>query len=272
MQSFLARHERRRNREFPSQGDYVSFSTDMSMVGLYSYAMAYPLEQVLTALSRAAMNYVKVFELRGTSYVEYVVFDGSEDPGDPQAIIDSRSHVEKGEKDYSHTNPRKGYLAVCTALCAGEDEIAAKLAAMIWDPPDADYISSRSEVCTPGDQALAYGLREFMAGKEDEALEHLDRVRPRIRREDRIGYEREMLRAIIRKDASLFIENLDALLFKHDKTARHKYNRQDANYYICLRGLALCKIALERGIVEREILPQNNPYLPLELLDLAKSQ
>ncbi len=151
------------------------------------------------------------------------------------------------------------------ALIAGEDSVAKKLAARIWDPPNASYIGPRS-FCTPNGQCLAYALREQLHGTAASMESELQRLKLR-QADTMVAHQAVMVRAISSIDSGSFLNALTHLLDWHEHEARMEDNRRDTEFYICMPGLGLSRLAIRRQVCILSDLPQGNIFLPLELID-----
>ncbi len=249
------------------QTRYSSLASDYESVAWFSYALGFPLNQVRDAFSNAANAHLKVFELRGTEPVfPSYSFQYNPDflPGATKSKTKFELLHENQVADYSLTNSHKGFIAVCEALISRQDKTANKLAALIWDPPDASYIGEHS-YCTRNDQRLAYALRYVILGPESSAKMELDQLRISVV-ETHTGHQATMVRAIATKDAGLFLDGLTGYLSWHRRTALLKQNRWNPEYFICNSGLGLCRLAINRQICVPSDFPQNDIFLPLELI------
>ncbi len=226
------------------------------------------MSEVREWFAKYAHTYAKVLEYRGTEdpFPAFVATYRSDlPPGDPESLVEYRPLHPPGHKDYSLTNSRSHYLAVCKALISGEDALADQLALSIWDPPDASYLGANSVVCTTNEQHLAYALREMFKGDADAAHSELIKVRPR-KLNDRVASEGKMLRGLIDEDAAVFLDGLRSLLALHARDATRDENRTDSSFFICIPALGLCKLALRRRLLQREQFPQGNQFLPIDLI------
>jgi len=250
------------------QTHYSFLSRKYYAIGLFSYALGYPLSETREAFSHAAKAYVKVFELRGTepAFPAYsFTYDPSYPPGHPKSTVEFRPLHGEDEKDYSRTNSQRNYLAVCVALIAGEHSAADRLASMIWDPPEASYLGPNS-FCTPNDQHLAYALRALFQEDHAAVAAELRKVRPRRRRDEHLAHEARMLRALSGADAESFLEGLASLLVWHERQARSKRNRREVEFFLSIPGLGLSALALRRGVCTIAQFPQDNVFLPIALI------
>jgi hypothetical protein len=249
------------------QTRYSLLASTYRYIALYLYALGYPLQDVREALTHAAQAWLKVFELRGQeeAFPAYVLtYDPTKEPTDPGSHQIAPLHPP-GTMDYSSTNSQKGYLAVCAAQIGGDDELAGRLAALIWDPPDADYIGRRSEVCTPNDQRLAYALRELFAGNNDGVRAELQGIRAGLK-ESYDTDQATMIRALVTGDTYGFRDALDSYLDWHRRRALDKRNIDRVDFYLSLPALALCGQAVRRNVCPVDLFPQENVFLPLELI------
>jgi hypothetical protein len=149
----------------------------------------------------------------------------------------------------------------CAAYAAGAAELAHAIAARTWDPEGAPYVSIKSEVCTTAQQQMAYAVREYLGGNSQEARTHLARVRTT---DPRLLKQRWMLEAIIKQAQEQFVKHLTDLLADHDKVARR--DRSESDNFLCLPAIGLVCMALNADLVRVEHLPQNDVFMPLELL------
>jgi len=246
---------------------YSSFVMDYRAIGLYRYALGYPLSDVKQAFSDAAKAYLKVFDLRGTEppFPAYsVTYDPRYPPADPRSLVEFTKLYDENAKDFSVTSSRRSWLAVCVALVAGEDAVADQLAAMIWDPPDAPYVAWGA-LTTPNHQRLAYALRQLFLGDTAGVASELKGLRPRKTQPD-IGYQAIMVRALAINERPVFMEGLWPLLAWHEKQARLSENRELPEFYVCISGLALCNLAVRRQLCTFEDLPRDNVFLPVNLI------
>jgi hypothetical protein len=144
---------------------------------------------------------------------------------------------------------------------------------MIWDPPDANYIGPKSEICTPDQQHLAYAVKHLLLADPDACLKELTLVNPRTATVD-VQRQAEMVQAIALKQPDVFLRSLEALLEWHEKTAARRIKQKHADYadfFLSIPGLGLVALALHSGLVQREHVPSNSVYLPLDLIQSSSS-
>jgi hypothetical protein len=236
-------------------------------IALLRYALGYPLEDVRSEFGEAGRARL-TFYLDEASLPAFVL---ARDPAHSgQRGTPALDAADSGEKeDYSLSNSRDGYFGVCQALIADEDELARRLSALIWDPPNAGYIGRRSEVCTPNDQRLAYAFRELLGGNRDGVLTELKGIRAGSKQ----TYDTDqatMIRSLVTGETFTFRDALESYLFWHRRRAVHKWNLDAVDFFLCLPGLALCREAIRRKVCDPDLFPQDNPFLPLELIQVQK--
>ena len=77
-----------------------------------------------------------------------------------------------------------------------------------------------------------------------------------------------MIRSLLDADADLFLVGLNGLLRWHEQAARGRGG--DCDFYLSLPGAGLTSLALHRGLDVRSRLPDDSPFLPLDLIDPAQ--
>jgi hypothetical protein len=244
-----------------------SLASDCKRIGLYSYALGHPLDEVRLAFSEASEALVRVFALRGTEEsfpVMILAVDPTKSEDDPAFVIGDRPLHPPGSKDYSLTNSRDCFNSICVASIAGEHSNAEKLAALMWDPPKASYIGPRSEVCTPNQQHLAYAVKHLLQDQPEELQQELKQVRYR-KQEEQITFLAKMVRGQAENNDAFFLEGLQQLLYWHQTQVKHPSNKFNPEMFFCIPAVALSILAVRRGLVRKVQLPED-PYLPLELI------
>lgn len=247
--------------------------SDYEACALFYYAIGFPLQKVREAFSSAAQAHRRACELRGTEPrmpAYRVTYDPDVSPDDPNAFFKCEPFFEDDETDYSFTNSRSTYMAVCEALIAGENSLAGKIAAMIWDPPNASYIGPNC-FCTPNKQHLAYAFRDLFRSDIAASKHELAKVTA-DRRKTGAFYETHMVRALAERDESMFIAGLSSLLDWHMEQARMKENQRNPDYFLCVPGLGLSVMAILAKTCTVDDLPQDNVFLPIDLIRLALSE
>jgi hypothetical protein len=248
-----------------------SLAADVSMLAAYHYALNAPWGQVVDELREAAEAELRVFELRGTEspFPATVVTLDIDSAPNAQEVISREPLHSPGSKDYSLTNSRTGLKSIYIALTSGHVLLAHRLAQLIWDPPGADYIGDQSEVCTPGDQHLAYAVKHHILGSETKAREEIDQVRGE---RQEIALQTPMVKSLLDRDGAAFLIALGSFLKWHEKEAKKKSNRTETDLYLSLPALGLCVLAIRAGVVNVGDLPHGNPHFPVELLQMAATE
>jgi hypothetical protein len=169
--------------------------------------------------------------------------------------------------DYSLTNSRDCCEAVYQAAAVGEIDLATRLAASIWDPPNATYVGKgKYALCSPTQQRIAYAVKAYFAQDLPGALAEVRAVRP-FEKYTLLEGELSLVRCLAARDGAQFIDNLEFLLAKHAKLADSKRNNSEPVYFLSFPALGLSRLAVLAGLVERASLPKDNPFLPLGLWD-----
>jgi hypothetical protein len=251
------------------QSRRCSLALDYQSLALYEYALGFPIAHVRKQLSASANSWLSVFVLRATeeAFPVVLVTIDTQHPSDPRHAIERPMHPP-GTKDYSLTNSKSNLRAVCIAMSAGEWDIAPRLAALAWDPPTASFINSRSEICRPYDQHLAYAVRHLFTDEHRKAVAELDKVRTRPT-EVRPRELANLIRALINDDRESFLTALENLLnwhehIKSDSAWYEFYGENDK--FLCLWAIGFSAWAVRRGLIDVADLPQSNVYLPIELI------
>jgi hypothetical protein len=223
-----------------AQSGFVTVYSNAEYVAFYEFALGYPAEKVRQTFAEAATAALEIFGLRGTM----------------ECRVD-----QPGTRDYSLTNSHDCFKAICMASIATNDALARQLAELMGDPPNADYIGPRSEVCTINQQSLAYAVKHLFQNNSEGVDEELRRISNR-KGEQRVAAMARMVRGLAENSDALFNEGLSEVLFFHRKAARRDDGPQR---FFSLEGVGLSTLALRRGLVEKADLPADE-FLPLELL------
>lgn len=254
---------------FP-QRRWEGIASEYQLIWGEKYALGYPLSEVREAMHGEVDAFVEIFRLRGTDPGFQVYIVEVLDPSLPFGHPGAAKVTEKnppGHVDHTTTNSHKSYKVACRALLLQDFKTAKEFALGAWDPPDAKWVSPRCEWCTPNDQNLSYGLREYFRGDLQAAAAFLKRVRP-FRGELRNTVDQAaMLQAIIDNNGQQFLLGLDRLLSWHAREAPKGKNSRSPEYFLCLGALGLSALALRQGVVTIPQLPQDNPFFPVEMLE-----
>lgn len=239
-------------------------SDDYCRLGLIRYALGEGYESVREEFRRAAEAWLRIMELRGTEDpfpVTIITIDITKSPDDPTCST-SRDRYPPGTKDFSNTNSRDALEGVFVALAGGQIELAGKIASLIWDPPDADYIHGKSEVCTYEDQALAYAVRSLLAGDVAGVRRELARIR---RVEGPHAFQKGMVLALLDGAPIDFNRSLTRLLAWHDRWARREGPIFYTDY-LCFPALGLAALGLARRVFDRDWIACEDPSFPVDLI------
>jgi WD40 repeat protein len=201
-------------------------------LGLLEYALGYPLARVRKWMSQAALRHLKRMQVR--------------DAGAASSTV-------------SIDGLRFAYLA----CIVGESGLARDIALRIEDPPDAKYIGTRSEVCTPKQQHLAYAVRALFAEDRTQTEAQLGQVR-RGRTDDEETLQATMIRAILDPDGNAFLAALGELL--RLSARRAKKNCDLSDQILCVPGLGLAQFGIEQRVITAAELPTDDVRFPVELL------
>lgn len=234
--------------------------------GLLSYALGFDADLCRKYLLKSLHVNVAAFRLRGTEGAFPILdaaFDPSKPLGDPGRVSLKDRHAD-GARDYSMTNSRDSFWYVCLGFGIGEEKVARELATMIWDPPNADYIGTRSAVCTPNQQAIAYALKAYLEGDLATAFAMVSRVRALPK--DYVGQQGQLLKSLIQGDGKGFLFSLENLLARHEQVSRR--DKWYTRLYICAPALGMCVLALNAKLIAKDELP-DNVYLPMVLYAAA---
>jgi len=201
--------------ESGGQIEHVLLATYLEDLGLIRYALGFSLEDVKETFQLAARALLRVFKLRGT------------------------------EPDDSLANSRRGREALLLALAAEDLALARSLAPHVEDPEGASYLGPDSVVTTPDDQALAKAWRDLVLGLPVPPLSLGPDATPGAL------LEAAALEPRAAGDAASFSTALARLLLWHEEQATLEEHRHQPDWLLCLPGLALETVAVERGVVGR---------------------
>ena len=241
------------------QSNYRFLESAYEVMALEAYALGYEIGDVVRMFRDALEPRLRVLQLRGTT--QYTRITPARTPGE-QPVTTVLTDFGSGCSWY-------GYESACRAHMLGLPGVAAEIAPLIWDPPDATYVGRRSEICTPEQQKLAYALRDLGIPAYAESRPHLKRIALawRVRGFPKeIAYQAGLLQAIGDGNGAEFTNQLDQLLAWHSRMANREDNRFDRHRFLCLPALGLGAIALARQTIRIEDWPQDDIYLPLELI------
>lgn len=245
-------NEKEETHKFPQRA-YAGAHFICEDLAYFKYALGFPLPIVRELLGEALKWLERTFELRGTEFGLLVT-----------NIDSSGSRTQKPRKPaFDLTNSAQGLDGIYLALIVGGVKRAAHIAEMVWDPPDADYIGTDSDVCTPDQQHLAYAVKNLILPMNQFVHAELDLISSGCTPD--IRFQATILRAILNKKSGVFLSTLDDLLNWHRKEALRKQNRYSPDFFVCRPALGLCLIAAQRNCISINMLP-SDVYLPLALV------
>jgi len=172
------------------------------------------------------------------------------------------------QPDYSLTNPCRGLLALQLALIVGEQVEPREIAGLIHDPPDADFLAPGSADSAPAQRHLARAFKALVLQDSTQAAAELDAL---AHSGDLPSAEASALRALLQRNVADFLRALGDLMSRHAKEAIKAHNGKVPDFYLSFAGLGLAALALRTGAVTQSLLPCDNVYLPLELLDMRRN-
>jgi hypothetical protein len=237
------------------QIEYVMLAEDCKDIGMLKYGLGYPFGETRAAFAEAGKAYLRVFELRGTQTALEVAVVTDQD---------SKPWHAPGAIDDSLTNSRRGLEAMYVAMVTGDEALARQIAAHVWDPPGASYIGPESRVCTPEDQQLSRAVKALLLDRRSSALSQPYVGRPVT---SSAKAQAEVIDTLMAGLKTGFIDRLADLLEWHRGQIADAANQKDVELLFSVPGLALCRQALGRGLIELSELPQSDVLLPLVLLD-----
>jgi hypothetical protein len=251
------------NKDHLAQHHISGLDRDTKTCAYLQYAAGEPLKEVARSFAKAAQAYYELVKLRIAKQGLPVLLK------DPNLIylwnvITPESHPEQYCPDHSLTNSRQSLKYLFAIMTVGQWDLAQDIAATIWDPEDASYIDTNSEVCTIADQELAYAMREYMEGNLNWAYQHLEQVRTI---DWEIIFQAQMLSAILDELPEDLLAKLAEYLKYHQIQALRKENIHEKEYFMCMPAMGLAALAMSKGLVEIAQLPQTDPFFPIALFN-----
>ncbi|MDA1163321.1 MAG: hypothetical protein O3B13_09485 [Planctomycetota bacterium] len=246
---------------------YSQLVYDYKTLACLLFAGGFDLADVRKSLALAAKACLRVFELRGTE-PNMPILHVTVPTGDGEL----KKEWEPPHIDYSMTNSRDNLEGTCDALSSGAFLLAAKVATLAWDPPDAGYMRpGKYQICTPHDVRLANALQRLLHEDPDACREELAgiRTRPTAWPSEAVCLQ-GLIESILDSNEVTFREWMFDLLDWHARESRKELHKDDPDSVLCLTGLGLSSLAIHRGCLSISDLPNDNPFLPLELVELAQ--
>ncbi|MFO0888491.1 MAG: hypothetical protein U0790_05005 [Isosphaeraceae bacterium] len=247
-------------REHPDrQENHFFLASAYHSMALELYALGYEIAEVVATFRRCVEARLRVLRLRGTG--QYTSTRPPQAPGDEPVTTEHR--------DFGTGCSWYGYETACLAHMVDARDLVGEITRLIWDPPDADYVGRRSEICTPEQQRIAYALRDLGTPAFEQSRPHLRRISEawRVRGFPKpLAYQAGLLLAIGEGDGPGFLTRLDTLLAWHEQMAEREANRADRARFLCLPALGLGALALAGQTIHPDDLPRDRLYLPTDLI------
>jgi hypothetical protein len=241
------------------QYNYFFLAAAYEVLALEAYALGHEIGDVIRMFRDAVEARLRVLQLRGTGH--YTRTKPARRPGD-EVVTTVLTDFGTGCSWY-------GYESACWAHMVGAQGLAENIVALIWDPPDASYIGSRSEICTPQQQKLAYAFRTLGTPAYAESRSQLRRLSElwRVRGFPKpVAYQAGLVQAIGDGNGAEFLRNLDSIHAWHTRMAQRHENLLERSRFLCLPALGLGALALTTQTIRIEDWPEDSVYLPLELI------
>lgn len=198
---------------------------------------------------------LEVFKRRGTIKNEFG------DAATPEGIV---GPPPDQKIDYSLTNSKCCLKGVLTALGIGEFDLAIKIGLLAGDPPNATYISERSETCRPYDSNIAQCVKSVFEGDRETALTTLTKlfISPKATRGRLL---RDGLVALFEKDDEAMLKCISQLVDWHKKVnKRDAYNCfTSAEYYFNPWALGLAGWGIHEGLISTDDLTSDYQAFPI---------
>ena len=169
-----------------------------------------------------------------------------------------------GASDRSVVSSCRTLAVLSAAWVINATELTTELARAIWDPPDAKYVLAQSESCRPDQQQFAYSVREYVTGSKDKALELCRAVKPL---DTEVAAWTTIFNCILNDTGARIPGALQVMLTAHEREARRKKYPFTVEYGVCLVALGLVAVALRKGLVRLDQLPESQ-FLPFQWIRL----
>ena len=181
-----------------------------------------------------------------------------------------KDHDERDPSDPRDPGDRSS-VSSCTTLrvvsaawVIGANDVVSALAPAIWDPAGAIYVNPKSESCRPDQQQFAYSVREYVTGSTDKALELCRAVKPL---DSEVAAWTTIFNGILNDTGARIPGALQVMLTAHEREARRKKYPFTVEYGVCLVALGLVAVALRKGLVRLDQLPESQ-FLPYQWIQL----
>jgi hypothetical protein len=164
------------------------------------------------------------------------------------------------------------FESACVPLAIGDFASAAQIAERIEDPPDADYIGRRSEVCTPEQQKVAYAFRDIYLNRTPATAGDLFRISLLWKArgfQKNVAYYAGILRAVLTSDAKAVFDGFTSLLYWHAHEAGQDWRNTERESFLYIQPLGIAVFLISRGLLAVDQLPQDDIHFPIEMVRMA---
>ena len=234
----------------PRRLNWLSWASDWADLARRAWLYEALIEPVCMMFRQSGYCHLPVFELRETTR---------------SSVIQS-SPDDSVETIWGRSSSAWILDGVVTALCSGDDVLAAKIASLATDQPVESCAVPSSKSRRPNEFFLVFALRALFCGDVDEAVELLGKVKWTPSRFTECGLQSRLLRAIAKSDPDTFVCGLVDLLEWFEPWAVHRSRRLSSESYGCWPAAAWSVLAFRMGIVTIDDLPDSSPYFPLDLV------
>lgn len=240
-------------KNFPERSQIIingAMSSTLA-IAMLKHVLGHNDHDILDDLRTYVHEATLMFELNGTSWIRKTTKDAA----------GNETTVEYPDKTLA--NSRTGHQVMSVALLAFDWEKAREFGSLINPETSGSNKITKYTTFLLDDQHYANAMAAYLNDDHSAARSHLDALSS----DDHIiRMHGRCLGAIIDADAKGFNESLSTLLEVHEKKALQRSNLDFEKYHICLGGLALCKLAIDAGILEKQECPVSI-FLPITLID-----
>lgn len=248
------RYEDERNRvtAFQVRGQSSWHTQACSLVRLakIAYGIGRPLDESRSYLRQATAAYRETFALRGTTFATHIKYKDGQPVGEERQYSDGYTSVDS-------------FVAALAALCMQDLALARELVTLAGHSPNAALVTPRSDICNSNEQTLSHALNALVI--DDVELAKQEASKLEVRRGTRMEKQLASTISAIAANGD-FLNELQALLFYHEKLALRRDNLHDPGYWFCLPALGLSYLAIHYGSLDPAALPTDSVYCPRDLL------
>lgn len=246
------------------QSRYASLHSQYLAKAEYQYALGYCLSDVSDSVRKALETWDEILKRRGSD--DPFVLKVQHNPGAPRQAMEKSPLHPLTQRDYSIGNSADNYTMICLAMAIGDHGTASRLAPQTWDPNEADYVGRDAEYTSIAHQAIAYSLRDLYENRPEQALERLHATDPSSGwAQKNLLAQAQMLHAVACRDAPSFLRALNMQLDWQGRFALDVKKHFKRWSFLSIHSLGLAAFAVKRDVVEWAALPQDNPFLPIDL-------